>query len=163
MNVEGGKLRYSGHGQQLGKLGTTAGDGAFRLPSEVDPWVLVVAHDSGYAEVTAAEFAKSSTVRLKPWGRIEGEFVVDGKPVAGQAIHIGAGRGRRRQPALRRAMSPPMPRGDSSSIACRRSRSMSSRVQTWRVQLGPCSGSVAGQRLQRARPRGLRCRGPAGR
>ncbi len=93
VEVEGGKLRYSGHGRELGKLGTSAADGSFRLPTEVDPWVLVVAHDGGYAEVTAAEFAKSSTVRLKPWGRIEGEFVLGGQPVAGQRIHVGAMRG----------------------------------------------------------------------
>jgi len=90
VEVEGGILRHSGHGRELGKLGTSAADGSFRLPTEVDPWVLVVAHDGGYAEVTAAEFVKSSTVRLKPWGRIEGEFVLGGKPVAGQPIHVGA-------------------------------------------------------------------------
>ena len=68
----------------------SAADGSFRLPSEVDPWVLVIAHDSGYAEVTADEFAKSSTVRLKPWGRVEGELVVNGKPIADQVIGLSA-------------------------------------------------------------------------
>jgi NAD(P)-dependent dehydrogenase (short-subunit alcohol dehydrogenase family) len=51
VGVERGTLRYSGHGQRLGRLGTTADDGTFRLRGEVDPWLLVVAHDSGYAEV----------------------------------------------------------------------------------------------------------------
>jgi len=35
------------------------------------------------------EFAKSSTVRLKPWGRIEGELAISGKPVGGQEIGVG--------------------------------------------------------------------------
>jgi uncharacterized protein (TIGR03067 family) len=90
VNVQGGRLSYAGHGRELGKLNTSAADGTFRIPSEPDPSVLVVAHDSGYAEVIAVT---SSTIHLKPWGRIEGECVVNGKPIADQAIHIGAGRG----------------------------------------------------------------------
>jgi uncharacterized protein (TIGR03067 family) len=90
VNVQGGRLSYAGHGRELGKLNTSAADGTFRIPSEPDPSVLVVAHDSGYAEVRALT---SSTIHLKPWGRIEGECVVNGKPIADQAIHIGAGRG----------------------------------------------------------------------
>ena len=87
VTVQGGKLRCDG------KLVETASDGTFRVAGAVEPWVLVVAHDGGYAEATAAEFPKSSTMRLKPWGRIEGQFVLGGKPIAGQDISVGAGRG----------------------------------------------------------------------
>ena len=93
LTVKGGKLLYIGHGRTLGKLVQSAADGSFRLPSEVDPWVLVIAHDGGYAEVTVDEFAKSSTVRLKPWGRVEGELVVNGKPIADQLIGLSAAHG----------------------------------------------------------------------
>ena len=93
VTVEGGKLKYIGHGQQLGRLGTTVDDGTFRLRGEVGPWVLVVAHDSGYAEVLSTDLAKSPNIRLRPWGRVEGEFAINGKPVANQAIYVGAGRG----------------------------------------------------------------------
>ena len=91
--VEGGKL--TARSGDLGrKLAKTAADGSFHLPAEVDPWMIVVAHNDGYAETTAAEFAKnSSKVQLKPWGRVEGEFVIDGKPIAACSINLGAGRG----------------------------------------------------------------------
>ncbi len=93
VTVRGGNLQYIGHGRTLGKLVETAADGLFRTTTEVDPWLLVVAHPSGYAEVMAAEYAKSSVVQLKPWGRIEGRFVVGGQPIANQIIRAGAGRG----------------------------------------------------------------------
>ena len=86
--VRDGAIRYIGHGAKFRKLVETAADGTFLVAGEADPWVLVVAHASGYAEVPAAEFAKSSTVRLKPWGRIEGRLVLSGKPVAGHLIHV---------------------------------------------------------------------------
>jgi hypothetical protein len=70
-------------------LAKTAADGSFRLPAEVDSWIIVVAHDSGYAEATAAEFAKtSSKLQLKPWGRLEGELLLNGKPIAGQELWV---------------------------------------------------------------------------
>ena len=68
VTVQGGKLRCR-QGSEDRKLAKTAADGSFRLPAEVDHWVLVVAHDGGYAEATAAEFAKtSSKLQLKALG-----------------------------------------------------------------------------------------------
>lgn len=93
VSVEGDELRFAGHGAVLGKRTQTAGDGSFRLSTEIDSWILVVCHPSGYAEVTPAEFAKSQTIKLLPWGRLEGDFVVAGKPVADQKIDVGGGRG----------------------------------------------------------------------
>lgn len=52
----------------------TGKNGAFRVAGESEPWLLVVAHDEGYIELTAAEFAKTSgKVQLRPWGRVEGQ------------------------------------------------------------------------------------------
>src|SRR5262249_15127788 len=93
VTVSGGKLRYGSHAQQLRQLVETARDGSSRVPGECDDWVLVFAHDSGYAEATAGEFAASSTVTLKTWGRVEGALVVDGKGVSNTTISVGAGRG----------------------------------------------------------------------
>ncbi len=93
VTVEGGRLRHSGHGLELSPFGKTDADGAFRMPAEIDRWVLVVAHDAGYAEATSAEFAKSPTVQLRPWGRLEVKYAPDGKPVADQRFNVGAGRG----------------------------------------------------------------------
>ena len=88
VTVEGGKLQCR-QGNEDHKLAKTAADGSFRLPAEVDSWIIVVAHDSGYAEATAAEFAKtSSKLQLKPWGRLEGELLLNGKPIAGQELWV---------------------------------------------------------------------------
>ncbi len=93
VTVRDGRLKYGHHAERLSGLVQAAEDGSFRMPGEVDEWVLVIAHESGYAESTAAEFAEQSTVTLKPWGRLEGEFILGGKPMAGQTVNIGAGRG----------------------------------------------------------------------
>ncbi len=91
--VREGNLSYSGHGEKLRPLARTLDDGTFHLPAEVDPWVIVVAHQNGYAEVTANELAAVDTIELRPWGRLEGECIVAGKPLANQRIDVGAGRG----------------------------------------------------------------------
>jgi hypothetical protein len=71
----------------------TDANGTFRTPAEVDEYVLVAAHREGYAEVTVEELAKSNTIELQPWGRLEGEYVIAGQAQADQTIQIGAGRG----------------------------------------------------------------------
>jgi len=86
--VEDGELRYGGHARRK-KLDVTDQIGAFRVPSEPDEWVLVIAHDTGYAERTQPEFSESSQIRLKSWGRVEGRCIVDGQPIAEQRIDIG--------------------------------------------------------------------------
>lgn len=93
VTVENGGLRYGHHAEKLRPMAVTHPNGAFVTPAEVDEYVLVIAHESGYAEATAAELAKSLTIQLKPWGRVEGEYAVAGNPQAGQQIHIAAGRG----------------------------------------------------------------------
>lgn len=83
-----GKLQYySMYGPEL-VPSTAAADGSFRLPSEVDPWLLVIAHDRGYAELTPEEVSQSSTVTLKAWGRLEGEMAPQGKPLAEEVIGV---------------------------------------------------------------------------
>ncbi len=93
VTVRDGTLQYGHHAERLRGFAKTVADGSFRTPAEVDDWVLVVAHESGYAEATAAELANQSTVTLKAWGRLEGKFILDGRPMAGQPLNIGAGRG----------------------------------------------------------------------
>ncbi len=55
-----------------------------------DPAVtkVVAVHEAGYAEVSIEELKGSSTLELKPWGRIEGVLLKDGNPLAGADIQI---------------------------------------------------------------------------
>jgi hypothetical protein len=93
VNVKNGKIRYGHHAERTGGMAHTNAEGNFHLPPEVDVWVLVIAHESGYVEMTKEEFAKVEKVQLLKWGRIEGTFALAGKPMPEQTINIGAGRG----------------------------------------------------------------------
>ena len=92
VTVKYGKLHWQRDNKEL-KLAETAKDGSFRLNMDAGLGMIIAANDQGYAEITVADFLNnSSKVQLKPWGRVEGEFVIDGKPVAGYQIGIAAGR-----------------------------------------------------------------------
>ena len=64
--VESSKLSYSGHGAKLRQIVETDEQGRFVMPSEIDPWVVVVAHEAGYAEVASAN---QSLARKTPVGQ----------------------------------------------------------------------------------------------
>ena len=92
IQVAASKLSYSGHGAKLRKVVETDQQGRFAMPSDVDPWVVVVAHEAGYAEVSSKQRSLSKTpegqedaavIQLKPWGRVEGKVLSGGEPVAG--------------------------------------------------------------------------------
>ncbi|UCG60111.1 MAG: carboxypeptidase regulatory-like domain-containing protein [Phycisphaerales bacterium] len=66
----------------------TVAQGRFSFFPETDPFLLVVADDTGYAQVTQKEIAGSGQIQLEPWARIEGELLQDGKPVTGYRIRM---------------------------------------------------------------------------
>jgi len=60
--------------------------GAFALGQRpADSFILIVAHDRGFAFVRSEEFTDSHEIRLQPWGRIEGR-VVTGRDAEGGKI-----------------------------------------------------------------------------
>src|SRR6266404_582628 len=61
-------------------------EGKFRLPSDENVASVIVAHRSGFAEVSRAALAADPTVRLQPWGRIEGSYVVGGQPATNRSL-----------------------------------------------------------------------------
>lgn len=102
VTVRLGKLTYGGHGARLRKVAEADEQGRFELPAESDPSVLVVAHASGYAEITTIEPATAKNAResqpsaaakpknhqalkitVQPWGRVEGRIFTRDKPVVG--------------------------------------------------------------------------------
>ncbi|MAE64239.1 MAG: hypothetical protein CMJ18_08175 [Phycisphaeraceae bacterium] len=64
----------------------TDGTGRFSLPPSLEPFTITILHDAGYAEVTEAELAGSSTIRLRRWSRVEGVLRVGSEPGARQAV-----------------------------------------------------------------------------
>lgn len=69
-------------------IAKTTAQGRFSFPPETDPFLLVVANDTGYAQVTQKEIAGSGRIQLQPWARIEGKLLRDGKPVTGYRIRL---------------------------------------------------------------------------
>ena len=91
VRVNNSQIRYAR--EDRFKLLTTKADGQFQLPAEIDPWVLVIAHKSGYAERTREQLERDKPVRLEKWGRIEGQVQIGGKPLPNATVDLNAGRG----------------------------------------------------------------------
>jgi thiol-disulfide isomerase/thioredoxin len=66
----------------------TGADGHFSFPAQTDPYMLVVLHDEGYAEITAEELAAEPNVAIQPWGRVEGVLRIGSQPGAGENMHL---------------------------------------------------------------------------
>ncbi len=85
----GATISVSSHPERLGAQVVTADDaGRFHLPPEPDPGVIMVTHQSGYAEVVPADLIASGVVKLRKWCRVEGRSVAGTKPVAGQKVGV---------------------------------------------------------------------------
>lgn len=64
----------------------TDAKGQFRLPQELSIQRVIVAHPLGYAETTPAALVESSVLYLEPWGRLEGVYLIDERPVADRLL-----------------------------------------------------------------------------
>jgi uncharacterized GH25 family protein len=62
--------------------------GRFTLPPCEDGVRVVAAAPEGYAATTAAALAAEPTLRLQPWGRLEGTCLAGGKPAAGASFRL---------------------------------------------------------------------------
>jgi len=66
------------HSTKVPELVTNV-DGKFSFPAQTQIYLLIVYHNSGYAEVTSDQFVKSSAIKLTPWSTLEGTVRVDAK------------------------------------------------------------------------------------
>ena len=64
----------------------TASDGRFTFTPPGDPFYLIAISDAGYAHAWADEFARSGTLLLQPWGKIEGEVRIGRQPAPNQQV-----------------------------------------------------------------------------
>ena len=70
---------------------TTGLDGQFSFTPPSDPYFLIATSDSGYAQAWADDFARSGTLVLQPWGKIEGEVRIGRQPAANQQVQFNPG------------------------------------------------------------------------
>ena len=73
--------------QNRAEVVKTDAQGRFEfLPQDDEPFLLIVAGDSGFAEITSENLAKSSHIVLRPWGHLRGRVLVGDQPDAGREI-----------------------------------------------------------------------------
>ena len=66
---------------------TTDSRGQFKLPADDSLGRILATHPGGFGEVAPGELnAGRSTWQLLPWGRIEGKWLVSGKPAVGNEV-----------------------------------------------------------------------------
>jgi hypothetical protein len=97
VTVRADQLSYRGHAARLRRIVETDREGRFELPTEMDPSALIIAHPSGYTEVTIVAASaqrtnsglqagphdkRSAKITLKPWGRVVGNVRMKDMPVA---------------------------------------------------------------------------------
>ena len=92
-SLRGGKFDRD---QNSAALTETDKEGRFSFVAQDDmPFLLIVAHDVGFAEATSQELAESDRIALKRWGRLEGTVVVGSRPDAGRSVSFRPKRPRR--------------------------------------------------------------------
>jgi outer membrane lipoprotein-sorting protein len=86
--MEGGKLTNEGDGLPY-PIATTDPNGGFSLTEPNYPYTVVAIADAGSWGVSAEAFKRAPAIRLKPWGRIEGRYLVGTKPGAAKQVEVG--------------------------------------------------------------------------
>jgi hypothetical protein len=65
--------------------------GAFTVRAQPDGEQILFLHPGGYAEVGYSNFVGGSTVKLEPWGILQGELIVAGRPGTNEAVLLTPG------------------------------------------------------------------------
>ena len=66
----------------------TDSQGRVALPPDDTVVRVIAVNEDGYGEATPAALAAQPTLRLQPWGRLEGDYLVGGKPAAGRVLDL---------------------------------------------------------------------------
>jgi RNA polymerase sigma factor (sigma-70 family) len=72
--------------QNAAALLMTDGGGTFRLPADETITAIIIAHPEGYAAVSPATLGSDPTVRLEPWGKLEGVYLAGGQPATNRDL-----------------------------------------------------------------------------
>ena len=63
-------------------------DGRLQIQPQDDGFLLIVAHDRGFAQTTSEELAAKAEITLTAWARLEGEVRHGAKPVPGAKLDV---------------------------------------------------------------------------
>ena len=65
---------------------STDSAGHFKLSDVQPPYVIVVLHDKGYAEILSDQITDNFPIQLQPWARIEGRLFIGDKPAVNETV-----------------------------------------------------------------------------
>ena len=65
-------------------------EGRFNLTPGGESATLLAATPEGFASAPGSDFTNTLTLTVQPWGRIEGVFLKNGRPVAGEELYFSA-------------------------------------------------------------------------
>jgi len=77
--------------QSGSSLRRTDAKGQFQFKADPSISRIIAAHPDGYAETAPEALAAEPVIRLQPWGRIEGTYLVNGQPAAGRLMMLQLG------------------------------------------------------------------------
>ena len=80
----------------------TGADGRANLHAILEPAVIAIRHDSGYAEINADQLAETVSVRLLPWATVTGTVIGGSQPIPRAQVLLkrSEGTGDRRRPRV---------------------------------------------------------------
>ena len=70
-------------------IARTGADGRFSFPPQREPYILLVLHDQGFAEIHNQQAMRD--IAIQPWARVEGTLRIGKKPGVNEAIHLDFG------------------------------------------------------------------------
>jgi len=62
--------------------------GRFEFPPQVDPYLIAVVHEGGFASISETEFASSPEITVQAWGRVEGIVRIGSRAAAGETVTL---------------------------------------------------------------------------
>lgn len=72
-----------------GRIFEADANGVFQFKEyTAEEFKLFAIHDGGYGEIYDEDFFETYEIHLQPWGRVEGEIIINGKPGANEKFHL---------------------------------------------------------------------------
>jgi hypothetical protein len=95
VRVEPPKLKLSGLGRDIAPSIARAGDdGAFKVQRDPEGGTIVIAHESGYLEISPEAVKPDLALVLQKWAKLEVRVMLLDKPTANEQMHISSSRPR---------------------------------------------------------------------
>jgi beta-lactamase regulating signal transducer with metallopeptidase domain/peroxiredoxin/protocatechuate 3,4-dioxygenase beta subunit len=90
VKLRAGTLIPGGRDGWAAEVVKTDADGRFAFAEEADEFLIVAAHETGFAQITSEAFISQPSIRLQPWGRVEGTLRIGPRPAADEVVNISA-------------------------------------------------------------------------